>query len=69
MTFFRVLPEQLRNLSDDFLDFFFIFANTYTESSVLSGYIKETGEKQKEATADELRELGYSEKDILEMDV
>ena len=61
--YFRVLPLPLSELDSDYLDFFFRFANTYTEESVLNGYIKQ--HSQKEADRAALKELGYSDKDML----
>lgn len=68
MVYFRVLPLPLSEIDGDFSDFFFKFANTYTEESVLRGYQKEEFEKEKSVTADDLRDLGYSDEDILNME-
>jgi len=42
-----------------------MFANTYTEESVLTGYIKSEEKKEKEVADDALKELGYTDKDIM----
>ena len=68
MVYFRELPQPLVEIDGDFAELFFKFANTYTEESILRGYMKEEAERQKKVSADDLRELGYSEKDILEME-
>lgn len=67
MVYFRELPLPLNELDDDFMDFFFKFANTYTEESVLTGYIKDEKEKEKEVSDEDLKDLGYTDKDILDM--
>ena len=41
MVYFRELPESLNEYSEDALDFFFEFANTYTEDSILHGFLKQ----------------------------
>lgn len=61
MVYFRVLPLPLNEIDDDFLDLFFNFANTFTEDSVLQGFIKAQNEKEVEVSDDVLRELGYSD--------
>lgn len=60
MVYFRVLPRPLNEIDDDFLDLFFNFANTFTEDSVLQGFIKEQNEKERAISDDVLQELGYS---------
>ena len=67
MVYFRELPLPLKELDDDFMDFFFKFANTFTEDSVLKGFLKEESEKSKEVSEDTLKELGYTDEDILNM--
>lgn len=67
MVYFRELPLPLKELDDDFMDFFFKFANTFTEDSVLKGFLKEESEKAKEVSEDTLKELGYTDEDILNM--
>lgn len=59
MVYFRELPLPLGEIDDDFLGFFFRFANTYTEDSILRGYIDEESKKQKPVSDDVLAELGY----------
>ena len=63
--YFRELPLPLREIDDDYLEFFFKFANTYTEESILTGFIKDEEKKEKEVTEDALKDLGYDDKDIL----
>lgn len=65
MVYFRTLPVPLTEIDDDFLELFFNFANTYTEESILSGYMQQTMEKGKEASSDILRDLGYTDEDLL----
>jgi len=65
MVYFRTLPLPLNEIDEDFLALFFNFANTFTEESVLQGFIKEQDEKERAINDDLLRELGYSEEDIL----
>ncbi|MGP1458959.1 MAG: hypothetical protein ACTTKL_06590 [Treponema sp.] len=55
----------MSEVDSDYLDFFFRFANTYTEESVLSGYIKQHSQKEKEVDRAALKELGYSDKELL----
>lgn len=59
------MPLPLKEIDDDYLDFFFNFANTYTEESVLTGFIKNEEKKEKEVAEDDLKDLGYDDKDIL----
>jgi hypothetical protein len=49
------------------MELFFKFANTFTEESVLSGYLKDEAEKEKEVHDEDLKDLGYSDEDILNM--
>lgn len=65
MVYFRTLPVPLNEIDDDFLELFFNFANTYTEESILSGYVKQTVEKEKEVSEDDLKDLGYTDEDFL----
>lgn len=67
MVYFRTLPVPLNEIDDDFIEIFFKFANTYTEESILSGYVKQTMEKEKEVSSDVLKDLGYTDKDLLNM--
>lgn len=67
MVYFRTLPFPLNEIDDDFIDIFFKFANTYTEESILSGYVKQVVEKEKEVSSDMLKDLGYTDKDLLNM--
>ena len=68
MVYFRELPLPLSEIDGDFAEVFFRFANTYTEESILHGYMKEEAEKQKAISADDLRDLGYSDEEILTME-
>lgn len=63
--YFRELPVKLKEVDDDYLDFFFRFANTYTETSVLTGFIKDEEKREKEISEDALKDLGYDDKDFL----
>lgn len=65
MVYFRELPLPLSETDSDFLDFFFKFANTFTENSILRGYIDEESKKTKTVGDDVLADLGYTDKDKL----
>lgn len=65
MVYFRTLPVPLNEIDDDFLELFFNFANTYTESSILTGFLNDKQEQEKEASSEVLKELGYTDEDIL----
>lgn len=65
MVYFRTLPLPLNEIDDDFLELFFNFANTYTESSILTGFLNNKQEKEKEVSEDALKELGYTDEDFL----
>jgi len=67
MVYFRELSLPLSEVDDDFIDLFYKFANTYTEESILNGFLKDEAEKEKEINEDELKDLGYSDEDILNM--
>lgn len=69
MMYFRELPLPLKELDGAFVDVFFNFANTYTEESVLYAEAKHRKEMESSPTADLFREMGYSEKEIAEMDI
>jgi len=69
MVYFRELPVPISELDPVFVDIFFEFANTFTEESVLYSEVKQRKEKEATPTADMFRSLGYSEKDIAEMDI
>ena len=68
MAYFRELPLPLSEIDGDFAEAFFRFANTYTTESILHGYMKEEAERKKKISADDLRDLGYSEEDIMNME-
>jgi len=53
------LPVPISELDEDLLEFIFIFANTYTEESVLRGYVQQKKEEEKEVSDNILEELGY----------
>ena len=59
MIYFRELPVSISELDEDLLEFIFIFANTYTEESVLRGYVQQKREEEKEVSDNILEELGY----------
>lgn len=67
MVYFRELPVKLNDIDDDFIELFFRFANTFTEESILNGYLNGELEKGKEICDDELKDLGYTDEDILNM--
>jgi len=69
MVYLRELPVPLREIDPDFLDIFFNFANTYTEESILYAEVKRRKEAESALTADMFRDMGYSEKEITEMDL
>lgn len=69
MVYFRELPQSPGEYSEDALDFFFEFANTYTEKSILDGYTRQRKDEEGRLDADTMRALGYSEKDILDMNL
>ncbi len=68
MVYLKALPFPLNKADDDFLEVFFKFANTYTEESVLLSFNKVEAEQAKKVSADDLRELGYSDEDIICME-
>jgi len=59
------LPVPLNEIDDDFLELFFDFANTYTEDSILTGFLQDKQEQEKEASSEVLKELGYTDEDLL----
>ncbi len=59
MIYFRELPVPIRELDENLLDFIFIFANTYTEESILHGYAQQKREEEREVSDNILEELGY----------
>lgn len=65
MVYFRTLPVPLNEIDDDFLELFFDFANTYTEDSILTGFLQDKQEQEKEASSEVLKELGYTDEDLL----
>jgi hypothetical protein len=68
MVYLRELPVPLKEADPLLIDLFFDFATTYTEESVLAAQMK----MRREAAAppaDVFRELGYTEKAILGMDI
>lgn len=69
MVYFRELPESLNEYSEDALDFFFEFANTYTEGSILHGFLKQKKAESEKADEELLHELGYSDEDTLNMNL
>lgn len=60
------LPDKVGNLYDEYLQILFNFANAYTVESIRNGVLKSKDSDKDKATPDQLRMLGYSEKDILE---
>jgi hypothetical protein len=69
VVYFRELPVPLRRIDENLLEIIFKFANTFTEESVLQGYTKRIKEAESEPTAELMKELGYSDEDIAEMDI
>lgn len=67
MVYFRELSLPINEIDDDFIDLFYKFANTFTEESILNGFLKDEAEKEKEIHDEELKDLGYSDEDILNM--
>lgn len=67
MVYFRELPLPLNEVDDDLLELFYKFANTFTEGSILDGYIRDEMAKEKEIDDADLKDLGYSDEDILNM--
>ena len=65
MVYLRELPAPLREIDDDFIEFFFNFANSYTEDGVRDRFLKERSNLDSEPSEDVAKELGYSDKDIL----
>ena len=65
MVYFRTLPVPLNEIDNDFLELFFDFANTYTEDSILTGFLQDKQEQEKEASSEVLKELGYTDEDLL----
>lgn len=65
MVYFRTLPVPLNEIDEDFLELFFDFANTYTEDSILTGFLQDKQEQEKEASSEVLKELGYTDEDLL----
>lgn len=64
MVYFRVLPARISDCYEWFLGFFFKFATTYTEESILDACIKSRANPP--VDADLLRAAGYSEEEIAE---
>lgn len=60
------LPDTIGNLYDEYIQILFNFANAYTLESIRNGVIKSKEPEKNKATPEQLRMLGYSEKDILE---
>lgn len=69
MVYFRTLTIPIDEVDDDYSDFIFKFANTFTENSILQGYIKEQKNENKAVSYEMMAELGYSDKDILNMNL
>lgn len=67
MVYFRELSLPINEIDEDFIDLFYKFANTFTEESILNGFLKDEAEKEKEIHDEELKDLGYSDEDILNM--
>lgn len=68
MVYFRACPQAVLEDSDA-LEFVFAFANEYTEESVRGGYQKAREAEADKADAETLRALGYTARELLEMDV
>lgn len=69
MIYFRELPLPLSEYDNDALGFFFEFANTYTEESILKGYQAQKKRESDNASVEQMRALGYSDEDILNMNL
>lgn len=67
--YFRELSCQLSDVDDWFIEYFFKFATTYTEDSILQARVKERVKKDKKMSQDQMRDLGYTEEDIAKMDL
>jgi hypothetical protein len=69
MVHFRELPEAIGEIDENILEIIFNFANTFTEESVLQGYIKHIKETESGPSADIMKDLGYSDEDVAGMDL
>jgi len=70
MAYFRVLPQELKGTSDDFIDIFYDFANSYTEESVRAVYWKAKEEQSAAPEASDMRDiLGYTEEEMSGMEL
>lgn len=67
MVYFRQLPQPLTEIDDCFMGIFFNFATTFTEDSVLQAKIEERKKEKNATSAETLRNIGYSDEDILIM--
>ena len=69
MVYFRELPVPLKEISPDFLEIFFKFANTFTEKSILNGFTKQREEIESKPTVQRMKRAGYSDEEIANMDL
>ena len=66
--YFRVLPQQVNAIDEDYLELVYNFANTYTEEGIREWYRDINKEDSNtEDSTDNLLDLGYTWKEILEM--
>ncbi|MGL4981269.1 MAG: hypothetical protein ACRC4W_00165 [Treponemataceae bacterium] len=63
------LGQERKNLSDDFIDLFFNFANTFTKESVQKGFLEQAKKETEKLTEEQFLELGYSQEDLFNMDL
>ena len=69
VVYFRELAEPLSEVNPNLMEIIFNFANTFTEETVLHSYTKMTKEKESGPSAEMMRRLGYTEKDIAGMEL
>lgn len=69
MDYLKVCPDPQLIKDDDFLNILFEYAMNYTTEGFRKAYAENLKKENEKVTRDELRDLGYSEEDLRDIEV
>lgn len=69
MDYLKVCPDPQAITDPDFINIVYEFAMNYTTESLRKSYIENKKREMEKVTRDELRELGYDEEDLTDVEI
>lgn len=69
MDYLKVCPDPQVINDSDFINIFYEFAMNYTTENLRKQYFENKKKELEKVTRDELRDLGYSEEDIKDVEI